>query len=170
MGISIKYVVTDPCYILDNDVWSKCCEVFDKYKDDEFMYQRFEEAVSKALVEYTGYPAFACGTGFGDWKNKLSGIGVIKSDFFADAGMVCVCRLTPKMLKHWKEKYGTQAFSGMAIFEASKNISVEFDVSDKNWTVVNIKDNKTQAIISSMDSDFYEEDNEDDYFEEEDYE
>ena len=136
MGISIKYVVTDPCYILDNDVWSKCCEVFDKYKDDEFMYQRF-------------------------WKNKLSGIGVIKSDFFADAGMVCVCRLTPKMLKLWKEKYGTQAFSGMAIFEASKDISVEFDVSDKNWTVVNIKDNKTQAIISSMDSDFYEE--EEDY-------
>ena len=70
------------------------------------MYQRFDEAVSKALVEYTGYPAFACGTGFGDWKNKLSGIGVIKSDFFADAGMVCVCRLTPKMLKLWKEKYG----------------------------------------------------------------
>ena len=146
---------------IKGDVWSKCCEVFDKYKDDEFMYQRFDEAVSKALVEYTGYPAFACGTGFGDWKNKLSGIGVIKSDFFADAGMVCVCRLTPKMLKLWKEKYGTQAFSGMAIFEASKDISVEFDVSDKNWTIVNIKDNKTQAIISSMDSDFYEE--EEDY-------
>lgn len=106
----------------------KCCEVFDKYKDDEFMYQRFDEAVSKALVEYTGYPAFACGTGFGDWSNQLSGIGVIKSDFFADAGMVCVCRLTSKMLKHWKEEYGTQDFSGIAIFEASKDISVEFDV------------------------------------------
>ena len=116
MGISIKYVVTDPCYILDNDVWSKCCEVFDKYKDDEFMYQRFDEAVSKALVEYTGYPAFACGTGFGDWSNQLSGIGVIKPDFFADAGMVCVCRLTSKMLQHWKEEYGTQDFSGIAIF------------------------------------------------------
>ena len=134
------------------------------------MYQRFDEAVSKALIEYTGYPAFACGTGFGDWKNKLSGIGVIKSDFFADAGMVCVCRLTSKMLKLWKEEYGTQALSGAAIFEASQDISVEFDVSDKNWTVVNIKDNQTKAVISSMDSDFYEEDNEDDYFEEEDYE
>ena len=55
MNNTIKYVVTDPCYILDNDVWSKCCEVFDKYKDDEFMYQRFDEAVSKALIEYTGY-------------------------------------------------------------------------------------------------------------------
>ena len=116
MGISIKYVVTDPCYILDNDVWSKCCEVFDKYKDDEFMYQRFDEAVSKVLIEYTGYPAFACGTGFGDWSNQLSGIGVIKSEFFADAGMVCVCRLTSKMLQHWKEEYGTQDFSGIAIF------------------------------------------------------
>ena len=116
MGISIKYVVTDPCYILDNDVWSKCCEVFDKYKDDEFMYQRFDEAVSKVLIEYTSYPAFACGTGFGDWSNQLSGIGVIKSEFFADAGMVCVCRLTSKMLQHWKEEYGTQDFSGIAIF------------------------------------------------------
>ena len=116
MNNTIKYVVTDPCYILDNDVWSKCCEVFDKYKDDEFMYQRFDEAVSKALIEYTGYPAFACGTGFGDWSNQLSGIGVIKPDFFADAGMVCVCRLTSKMLQHWKEEYGTQDFSGIAIF------------------------------------------------------
>ena len=116
MNNTIKYVVTDPCYILDNDVWSKCCEVFDKYKDDEFMYQRFDEAVSKALIEYTGYPAFACGTGFGDWSNQLSGIGVIKSEFFADAGMVCVCRLTSKMLQHWKEEYGTQDFSGIAIF------------------------------------------------------
>ena len=136
------------------------------------MYQRFEEAVSKALIEYTGNPAFACGTGFGDWSNQLSGIGVIKPDFFADAGMVCVCRLTSKMLQHWKEEYGTQDFSGIAIFEASKDISVEFDVSDKNWTVVNIKDNQTKATISSMDSDFYDEDEEDenDYFEEEDYE
>ena len=82
--------------------------------------------------------------------------------------MVCVCRLTSKMLKHWKEEYGMQEFSGIAIFEASQDISVEFDVSDKNWTVVNIKDNQTKAVISSMDSDFYEED--DDYFEEEDYE
>ena len=162
MSNTIKYVVTDPCYILDNDVWSKCCEVFDKYKDDEF-----NEAVSKALVEYTGYPAFACGTGFGDWSNQLSGINVIKSDFFADAGMVCVCRLTSKMLQYWKEEYGTQALSGAAIFEASQDISVEFDVSDKNWTIVNIKDNQTKAVISSMDSDFYDED---DYFEEEDYE
>ena len=94
-------------------------------------------------------------------KTNLVALVSLSPTFFADAGMVCVCRLTPKMLKLWKEKYGTQAFSGMAIFEASKDISVEFDESDKNWTVVNIKDNKTQAIISSMDSDFYEE--EEDY-------
>lgn len=167
MNTFVKYVVTDPCYLLSDETWDECCKVFDKYKNDEFMYQRFDEAVSKALSEFIGYPAYACGTGFGDWSNEIWGSGVIKGDFFADAGMVCVCRLTDKILAQLQAKYGkSDDFSGMAIFEMSENINVSFDVSNKDWTVVEIRDLQTGNIIQSQsyDDSF---DDEDDYFDEE---
>ena len=75
MNNTIKYVVTDPCYILDNDKWDECC----KFLDDS--PKAFNEAVSKSLTDLTGFPAYVCDTGLGDWNNQLSGINVIKSDF-----------------------------------------------------------------------------------------
>lgn len=110
----IKYIVTDPCYLLPDDIWDKCCEVFKD--DDETKYDRFDEEVSKALSDFTGFPAYACGTGFGDWDNSIWGDGVIKHDFVADAGMVCVCRLTDKVLQHLKEKYEeADIYSGLSV-------------------------------------------------------
>lgn len=144
----IKYIVTDPCYLLPRNTWDACCEVFNN--DDELIYDRFDKAVSKALSEFTGFPAYAYGTGFGDWSNSIWGTGVIKQDFTADAGMVCVCRLTDKVLQQLKEKYGeANIYSGIALFEMSENIRVEFDITDPNWTIVNIKDMQTGATIQS---------------------
>ncbi len=153
----VKYIVTDPCYLLPRNTWDKCCEVFKN--DDEFMYDRFDEEVSKALSEFTEFPAYACGTGYGDWSNSIWGDGVIKQDFVADAGMVSVCRLTDKVLQHLKEKYGeANIYSGLAIFEMSENIRVDFDVSNSNWTVVKIKDLQTGETIQSESADEDEED------------
>lgn len=153
----IKYIVTDPCYLLPNDVWDTCCEVFNN--DDEHMYDRFNDAISKALSKFTGFPAYACGTGYGDWSNSIWGAGIIKHDFVADAGMVCVCKLTDKILQQLKEKYGeNNIYSGIAIFEMSESIRVDFDVSDPNWTVVNIKDLQTGYTIHS---EYVDEDEED---------
>ena len=59
MNTLIKYVVTDPCYILSDDKWDECC----KFLDDS--PKAFNEAVSKALTDLSGFPAFACDTGFG---------------------------------------------------------------------------------------------------------
>lgn len=153
----VKYIVTDPCYLLPRDTWDACCKVFKN--DDEFMYDRFDEEVSKALSKFTGFPAYACGTGIGDWSNEIWGAGVKKSDFCADAGMVCVCRLTSKLMYQLYKKYGRdKTFSGMAIFEMSENINVDFDTSDPNWTVVKIKDLQTGETIQSEDADKNEED------------
>lgn len=144
----IKYIITDPCYLLPRNTWDKCCEVFKN--DDEFMYDRFNEEVSKALSEFTGFPAYACGTGIGDWSNSIWGLGVIKGDFVADAGMVCVCRFTDNILEHLKKKYGDiNPLSGIALFEMSENIKVDFDVSDPDWTVVEIEDLQTGKTIRS---------------------
>ncbi len=169
MNTLVKYVVTDPCYILSNDTWDECCKIFDTYSNDEFMYQRFNETVSKALTEFSGFPAYACDTGFGDWTNEIYGCDVTKSDFCADSGMVCVCRLTPEIEKHFRKEYGP-SFSGAAVFKMSEHIKVEFDVSDQHWTIVKIQDKVSSYEITSMDSnDFYYDNEEDDYEEEEDY-
>ncbi len=132
------------------------------------MYDRFDEAVTKALTEFSGYPAYACGTGFGDWSNKIYGPGVIKGDFGADSGMVCVCRLTHKILDSLYKEYGEKrALSCIAMFEMSEHITVKFDVSDKNWTRVFIQDKISGNEIASMDSNDFYYDSDDEYFEDE---
>lgn len=99
MNTLIKYVVTDPCYILNNDTWDECC----KFLDDS--PKAFNDAVSKALTDLTSFPAVACDTGFGDWSNKIYGSYIIHKEFCADSGMVCVCRLTAEIEKHFEEEY-----------------------------------------------------------------
>lgn len=99
MNLLVKYVVTDPCYILDNKTWDECC----KFLDDS--PKTFNDAVSKALTDLTGFPAYVCDTGFGDWSNKIYGSYIIHKEFCADSGMVCVCRLTPEIEKHFTKDY-----------------------------------------------------------------
>ena len=160
-----KFCVTDPCYILPDDVWDKCCKVFDEYKDDEFMYQRFDEAVTKALTEFVGSKSYACGTGYGDWSNELQGDGkVINSKFCADAGMVCVCELTDKV----KEALDVDIYNAhtVATFEAEDLRNVTFDLTDKSWTVVYIETTDghcfcTQEAVCDEDDDddeYYDDD------------
>lgn len=159
-----KFCVTDPCYILPDDVWSKCCKVFDEYKDDEFMYQRFDEAVTKALTEFVGSKSYACGTGYGDWSNELQGDGkVINSKFCADAGMVCVCELTDKV-KEALDINETNNHS-VAIFEAEDLSNVEFDLTDKGWTVVYIETTDGHCFCT-LTADEYCCDEVDDYYNE----
>lgn len=170
MNTLVKYVVTDPCYILSNDAWDECC----KFLDDS--PNAFNEAVSKALTEFSGFPAYACDTGFGDWSNKIYGSYIIHKEFCADSGMVCVCRLIPEIEKHFEENYSDIYSHCAAVFEGSEDICVDFDISDPSWTVVKIHDNKTGNFIETMDAgDFYAEsddysfDEDDDFDDEEEY-
>ena len=140
----VKYVVTDPCYLLNDELWSKCC----KHVRD---WAKFNELVEKCLYMRTGYPAYVCETGFGDWTNRLYGENVTQPEFFADSGMVCVCRLTPHLEEHLQNTYQTDCFIGAAVFEASENIEVKFNRDDIQWTVVEIKDKETGNFIKSMD-------------------
>lgn len=90
--------------------------------------------------------------------------------------MVCVCRLTSEIEKHFEEDYPDIYSRSAAVFEGSEDINVDFDVSDSSWTVVKIHDNQTGNFIETMNADdFYAEnedfdDEDDNYFdEEEDY-
>lgn len=75
------YIVTDPCYILPREKWEKCCEVFKKGLSNKEESDAFDEAVSKALTEYTGSQSYASATGYGDWYNNLYGRNVAKKNF-----------------------------------------------------------------------------------------
>ena len=153
-----KFCVTDPCYILPDNVWSKCCEIFDKYKDDEFMYQRFNEAVSNALTKFVGSKSYTCNTGYGDWSNTLQGDGkVVNAHFCADAGMVCVCELNTKVHNALKNNDTSHC---AAVFEAEDIRNVTFDLTDKFWTVVYIETTDGHCFCTS------ENNNCDEYFDE----
>lgn len=146
----VKYIVTDPCYILSDEAWSDIC---DQCESDDFYNGKFNNLCTEALNKLAGTKnAVACGTGFGDWCNEIYGLGVVKHDFCADAGMVCICRLNHKVLDNLYNKYGEKnALSSTAIFEMSEDIDIEFDVSNKDWTVITIKDKQTGNVIKSMD-------------------
>lgn len=152
-----KYIITDPCYILPDTEWDKCCEIFDSvaYKkavedrDFEKQNELFDTEATSALRKYSGdYKACACSTGFGDWTNAIWGKNVLKHDFFADSGMVCVCELTETIQKHIdKDSSGDNKFNGMAVFETDADIAIDFDMTERDWTVVIITDKHTDEIL-----------------------
>ena len=158
-----KYIVTDPCYILTDAeseaVWSNFCDLWFDNKTEEAEKLISDTVGTKVQIEDTGY---------GDWANTISGPGVKWSDFYADAGLVCVCELTEKIEKTLMEKYND--ITG-AVFECEELKNVEFDRSDPNWTVVFIETD--QGMIESQlpdsdydsegDSDYLSEDDSDDF-------
>ena len=83
--------------------------------------------------------------------------------------MVCVCRLTPEIEKHFTKDYSNIYSHSAAVFEGSDDINVDFNISDPSWTVVKIHDNKTGNFIEAMNADDFYAENEDFYDEEEDY-
>lgn len=166
MTNKVKYIVTDPCYLIPDDKWQEICSKCFDNKPDQ--YDRFNAEVAKVLTEITGHPAYASGTGYGDWSNKIGcekeGV-ILKSEFFADSGMVSVCRLTDEIINE-SRKHGCAYDCGAAIFEAGENISVSFDGKDRGWTVVYIEDKENNIYLSSIEDmpgyeeDDYEEDEE----------
>ena len=149
-----KIVVTDPCYIMSSEDWDACCKEAEQRKDEhkQEWEEAFDEIVSRKLTELSGHEAYATSTGFGDWNNDIDG-----QQFCADSGMVCVCELTDNI----REVIDSR-FIGMAVFETDKDIEIEFDWSDSDWTVVRIIDKTTgREIVSSQepysDDDDYDE-------------
>ena len=132
-----KYVVTDPCYILPRDLWSKCCE---ELNDQEDQYTRFDKKCTELLNQFAGTTdAYACDTGYGDWTNELIGCpgGNIKQPrFFADAGMVCVCEYT-EAVKNSLSPHLLE--DGAAVFEIEDGATVHVSQGgSSDWTVLTI--------------------------------
>ena len=129
-----KYIVTDPCYICDDDkVWNDVCDaMFENEKEPNY------EAGAKLLSEYLGQEVVMSTTGFGDWSNTLYGKNVVTPFFGSDAGLVCVTELTDRVTEILETEYvrivgATFVSEGISLKE-----DVVFDDSDPNWVVVRI--------------------------------
>ena len=123
-----QYVVTDPCYILPDDVWNECIEKAGE--NDAGWCDRFDEQVA-----FVGSKAWAERTGFGDWSNVLYGPNIKHDQFCADSGMFSVCEFNDKV----KEALKDCPEHCYAVFETEGTISVEFDNSESDWHVAKIK-------------------------------
>lgn len=139
----VKYVITDPCYILSREQWRQVCLERTNVTKPSWI-DDFNKAIVPYLYEITGADAWCDSTGFGDWSNYIvEDEDVEHSGFTADTGTVCVCRMPePGASKEFDDvlKYASHC---VAIFSASENISVEFSKANKHWTVVHIRDNET---------------------------
>lgn len=139
--MSKRYVITDPCYILPEDEWNKCLSYADKTsKEDNVDWSEiFHTAVEMALTRFTNASSWAESTGFGDWSNCLHGPYVHHTgSFCADSGMVCVCEYT----KAVEERINDMTIDNgcYALFDATGPLKVNFDRSERDWTVVEIED------------------------------
>lgn len=130
-----KYIVTDPCYILPGDTWSKCIDACEQYSEQPDWSDKFTEQVQAALSEFVGSKAWANSTLFGDWTNMMYGPNVIQDRFCADSGMVCVCEYNDKV----KEATKDLPEHCFAIIEADDDIKVNFDESVSDWCVIKIE-------------------------------
>lgn len=140
--MKVKYIITDPCYILNNEQWGNACALM-PFRDGEG-WDAFYGKIDEYLEQITGYKAWSTETGFGDWSNCIdSGEDIEHSGFTADTGCVCVCRM-PKPGKSEKlDDYLKNYPHCVAIFSASEEIDVTFSGKDRQWTVVRIVDKIT---------------------------
>ena len=154
-----KYIITDPVYIIDHKVWMDICG---QCEGDDFDNSKFNNLCTEALNKLAGTKnAVACHTGYGDWNNCIHSSNdnkIIKADFFADSGTVCVVEYNEAIQNALITKCNDRLITegGIALIETEGEVIVEMDTSDAEWTVVNIDDAKDS--FTSMLSPFDEED------------
>ena len=145
-----KFIITDPCYLIPDPAIADGLS-------DIIQFISMAEA-EKYLSQYLATPVKIASTGYGDWSNEISGKNVIKPNFFADSGLVCVVELTPLVdrMHYSKYKYRISDHAcGVAVIEAEGLAEVSFDTSDPKWTVVNITDTDGNVYHTSTYNDHF---------------
>lgn len=137
-----KFIITDPCYLVDShEVWDSFCNLIQDADLSEGETVTIE--AEKMLSRYLDTPVRVASTGYGDWSNDIHGKNVIRTTFFADAGLVCVVELTPIVDQMHKNIFGYRISdnqAGVAVIEAEGLAEVRFDTSNPHWTVITITD------------------------------
>ncbi len=147
-----KYLVTDPCYIINHDDWHALCDQATKAEKEQGRNwsNEFVELVETSLRTISGdISAVACNTGYGDWENCMFGSVVKHSQFVADAGMVCVVEFTDKLAEYLKDTVDN-VDDLSAILESESPLHAEFNTDDAHWTVVEVFDEDGRLVANSL--------------------
>jgi len=176
-----KYLITDPCYILPSDIWTKCCKEAFTNENRANEIEIFEKCVTDALRAYTHTKdAVVSDTGYGDWSNAVfcdnNSNKVINSRFFADSGNVCIVEYNDKVAIGLINNNNEHLIEngGAALIQVDNDPVIEIDKSDRTWTMITIKDGSdtfstSSGIVSDESYDFDDDEDEDDYEDDEYY-
>lgn len=141
-------IVTDPCYILEDEEWSRLCDKYLASTAKESEDLDFAQAVQKDLESISGDTKAVVGeTKVGDWVNRMAGEGVLEEQFAADSGLVCVVELTDGLSRYW-EKYGSPVAPGcVARLEVPDNAFYELNFLGEK-TKVNIWADEFKTLLA----------------------
>ena len=165
----MKYLITDPCYIISHSDWDALCDQAteeEKYQGRDWS-DIFGKLVAAHLRTISGNQyADACDTGYGDWENHMFGRAVKQSEFGADSGMVCMVELTSKLTEYInvdKENSIANVMSLSAVLESDDVLHAEFNTDNSNWTELCVVDSRGSVVAYSEP---YEDEDEDEEEEE----
>jgi hypothetical protein len=164
----MKYLITDPCYLLDllstqkerDNLWSYVCESIHDY-DRDYDGTDHKDACTR-MSDVLGLNILRISdTGFGDWSNTITStskhINVLIPEFYADAGMMCVVEINEKLENFLKEH------DIGAIFESDVPISVSVNDEERGWYVLEIMDEKGWNKLAESQPP-YEEDEDEEFY------
>ena len=133
------YIITDPCYLISNDNWSKIFDPLD-LEDPDF----FPKAIKGITDELNkiGNCLGVAETGEGDWQNSINWsadyVEKIETEFFADAGLVCALEVGDiAELKVY----------GAAIVKSDVPLHCKMDQDNPRWTVVKLYNEKGDLAV-----------------------
>lgn len=133
------YIITDPCYIISNENWKKIFDPLD-LNDPDF-FPKAKKGIEEELNKI-GKCLGVADTGDGDWINKIyrtaDFIEVIKREFFADAGLVCVVEVDDFTKYH---------IYGAAIVRSERPLTCKMDRKNHHWTVVRLYDEDGRQVL-----------------------
>lgn len=164
----MKYLVTDPCYLLDllptqkekDKLWDYVCNSIHDWEKDYDGTDHKDASVRMSDVLGVNVLRIS-DTGFGDWSNTLKStsehINVLIPEFYADAGMMCVVEINEKLENFLKEN------DIGAIFESDVPIAVNVDDDDNQWYVLKIMDEKGWYEYATSEEPYQEDEDEEFY-------
>lgn len=173
MTTTKRFLVTDPCYLTDNDTWHSFSEEAYKIADyGENWSKAFNDAASRYFDDLDPDAQNLVGdTGFGDWGNAFrstdESVSVTGRGFCADAGMFIILELTDKIEAYlasmideisYDETYIQHGLAQIinVTVDGPSIIKLTADFTDSDWTVISIS-NHGQLLAQSQTADEFDE-------------
>lgn len=137
MSKKFNYIVTDPCYLVSNDVLT---EVYGKTKGKGI--KTFAEKLTKHLPKGTMVQV----SGIGDDLNSIypvweeDCVNIVQSSFTSDSGFICIVPV--EETKQYKDDIR------FAIIESDDELEYGFDTTTYNKTVVEFTHDGKEVVQS----------------------